>query len=84
MNKCIYEIVKCERFQEFTQIREVLHMFVPMASKADDGSREALQRNQRLEPCVQYMCVPLNELSRIILNTTVTYLKFYGYKIPWS
>lgn len=82
MFKCTYEIVKCAPYHEFASIREVLHMFVPMASDNADGSREALQRKRRTEPCVQYMCVPLNELSRIILNQTIIQLWYYGYKLP--
>jgi len=82
MFKCQYQIVKCAPFNEFLQIREVLHMSVPMASKDADGSREALQRKRTTEPCVQYMCVPLNELTRIILNQTIIQLWYYGYKLP--
>lgn len=79
--KCTYQISKCAKLNEFQTIREVLHKFVPRASKGSDGSREALQRSNRLEPCVQYLCVPLNEFGRILLNQTLIQLWYYKYKI---
>lgn len=78
MSKCIYQVLKGEKYDEFQRVGLVVHKVVNGVSD-EPRSREAMQV-AKTEPCITTLCVPLNAFAFALLKQMERTLWYYQFK----